>query len=53
MKNYELIERLMKLPAGYDIEFYRASDDEVEMVLEDIGDAKADESEQKITLLCG
>ena len=52
MKNYELIGELTKLPAGYDIEFYKAGEEKKTEVLEGITDLEVDETNKTITLLC-
>ena len=52
MKNYELIAELMKLPAGYEIEFYKAEENGKPAVIEDITDFEIDEANETITLLC-
>lgn len=52
MKNYELIAELMKLPAGYEIEFYKASENEGKIIYEYIEDVEVDETSETITLMC-
>lgn len=52
MKNYELIAELMKLPAGCNIEFYKAEEDGKQAVIENITDFEVDEANETITLLC-
>ena len=58
MKNYELIQRLSELPAGYEVEFGRAiskeemKDDDYSFIGGKVEDIDMCDTDKMITLLC-